>query len=230
MSTAVRIRPLIKSSSYGTEAIVSVTRNNQVSLCDPTYSDLDSHDKQNISRIFNYDMCFNSNASNDDVYDRCAAPLVQHCVEGYNCSLIAYGQTGTGKTFTMMGDFADNLGLIQRICVSLYDHVVKAQSSNCKNRLQVSFIEIYNERVFDLMSETPHIQKRIRESTNQGAFVESLQILDITSINDIHTYLETGVQRRAVASTKINSSSSRSHAIFNVHLTQHSDLGTIKTR
>jgi kinesin family member 1 len=124
----------------------------------------------------------------------------------------------------MMGDFHSVAydGLVQRVSINLLK--MKSIGSCCENltTLQVSFIEVYNEKVYDLLSESFESQKRVRESAN-GAFVENLVLLDINSIQDIGTYLDMGIQRRAVASTKMNSNSSRSHVIFSVYLTQQVD-------
>ena len=232
VATIVRIRPLFSnedessSSSSAPSPIVSVagTKDEQIKLVDPQYLKHPNRDPkklQEFTRILSFDKCFTDDATNDDVFAECAAPLVKHCLDGYNCALMAYGQTGSGKTHTMMGNFEKKvLGIVQQVVTSLHD-ALSGQG------ITTSFMEIYNEKVYDLLTDTDKqagIPKRVREDKENGAFVENLTCMDIEKVQDINRALELGFKRRAVASTMMNHSSSRSHAIVTVYIKQRDDL------
>ncbi|GAA6058647.1 hypothetical protein JCM10212_004058 [Sporobolomyces blumeae] len=179
------------------------------------------------------------------LYDEVAKPILEQVLEGYNCTIFAYGQTGTGKTYTMEGDltpngatFHDDAGIIPRTLYYLFDHLSK---SECEYTVRCSFVELYNEELRDLNAredvdsstlsdlEPTHGSKptmappagglRIYDETKNGATGVMIQGLEETFIADAEEGLEVlrkGSERRQIAATNMNERSSRSHSIFTI--------------
>ncbi|OMJ27898.1 Kinesin-like protein KIF1C [Smittium culicis] len=213
-----------------------------------------------------------------DVYNSVAKPLLEHAFLGYNISIFAYGQSGSGKTYTMFGNLdstqsiSHNLGLntssndsdnesissnssifvknqhdwgiVPRICHDLFEHLNKKTANNQvsndptnnskiiqggasnsdssqKAYIEVSYYEIYSEKVYDLLSPS-EIKKslRVREHPALGPYIEDLTVAAVSSVNEIMDVLTAGNEKRATASTNLNSVSSRSHAVFTIKLIQ----------
>ena len=151
--------------------------------------------------------------------------MIRNALNGYNTSLFAYGQTGAGKTFTMLGPRSsftsssynsDDLGLIPRMCKSLIDDGTVS--------VEISFMEIYNERVRDLLTKRSKSNVRVREHPRRGVYVEDLSSFAVSSYDEVLKLLTRGGLFRTTSSTKMNSRSSRSHAIFQIRLRRR--LGT----
>jgi len=155
--------------------------------------------------------------------------VVQSAIEGYNACVFAYGQTGSGKSYTMMGT-EDNIGLIPRICQGLFKELLKMRE-DVTSRLEVSYMEIYNEQCRDLLkkkskADAPQALK-VREHPKEGPFVQDLSIHPVTDYTSISAIIEEGNRLRVTAGTKMNSTSSRSHSIFMMKLTQAKFCGNI---
>ena len=160
------------------------------------------------------------------MYDEVAFPLVESMLEGYNCTIFAYGQTGCGKTHTMMGVPTDpNL---RGIIPSCFAHIFgcldegQASDSNTKYLVRCSYLEIYNEDVFDLLTEhkknaMPN-KLDVKEDVNKGVFVKDLKWIMVNSIPEMERAMMFGMNNRKTASTKMNSESSRSHSIFTIYI------------
>lgn len=154
---------------------------------------------------------------------------------GYNSTIFAYGQTGSGKTFTMMGNTEDevNKGLIPRIAQEIFVEIANTKTS-CEFLVKVSFMEIYMEKIRDLLcgknlliqDGKPNLH--IHEDLTRGIFVKDLTEKYVTSASEILQVIETGTAARAVASTKMNENSSRSHTIFTITLSKK-NLSNMKT-
>ena len=182
-----------------------------------------------------------------DIFQQVGAPLIGHCMNGINCSILAYGQTGSGKTYTMIGYDAmggNETGVVPRLCIGLLrtaeaalvqstttttpplmDETLSTEENTSRYRalsidLSLSYYEIYNERVYDLLSTQPEVACRVRESREDGAYVEHLTKREFVTYENVTEILEEGNRKRSVASTLMNSSSSRSHAVFNVYVSQ----------
>ncbi|KAJ4435345.1 hypothetical protein ANN_17958 [Periplaneta americana] len=126
----------------------------------------------------------------------------------------------SGKSYTMMGS-QDNKGIIPRLCDSLFDLIAKQQSSELTYKVEVSYMEIYNEKVHDLLDPKANKQSlKVREHNVLGPYVDGLSQLAVTSFQDIDNLMAEGNKSRTVAATNMNSESSRSHAVFSVVLTQ----------
>ncbi|XP_053680754.1 kinesin-like protein Klp98A [Anopheles nili] len=156
----------------------------------------------------------------DTVFEDLGTEIVDCAFQGYNACVFAYGQTGSGKTFTMMGT-AEAQGLIPRICRSLFARMKLGQEEGTGFKTQCSYLEIYNERVKDLLgpSSAGH-GLRVREHRTLGPYVESLSQHPVSDYAEIQNCMIQGNIQRTTASTNMNDTSSRSHAIFTITFVQ----------
>uniref|UniRef100_A0A8C1J2A7 Kinesin family member 13Bb n=1 Tax=Cyprinus carpio TaxID=7962 RepID=A0A8C1J2A7_CYPCA len=178
-------------------------------------------------QVFAYDYCFWSMdeaeadkfAGQDVVFQCLGESLLDSAFQGYNACIFAYGQTGSGKSYTMMGT-AEQPGLIPRLCSSLFQRTVQEQREGESFTVEVSYMEIYNEKVRDLLDPKGSRQAlRVREHKVLGPYVDGLSRLAVTSYKDIESLMSEGNKSRTVAATNMNEESSRSHAVFNIILT-----------
>lgn len=189
-------------------------------------------------KSFTFDNCYDMDSVQEQVYADLGAPIVMRALDGYNGTLFAYGQTGSGKTWSMMGASQDpvNKGVIPRLSEDLFikiDEKMSKQSEgmNTKFLLTVTFLEIYNEIVKDLLNPSTK-QLKIRESPDLGIYVEDLCELVVHNYADVMRLIDQGNTVRKVASTNMNQESSRSHSCFTIRIEQKttSDLGGGATR
>lgn len=193
-------------------------------------------------RKFTFDNSFWSHDTKDahyahqeDVYNSLGEEFLDHNFEGYHTCIFAYGQTGSGKSYTMMGT-PDQPGLIPRTCEDLFERIDAAQNENANiaYNVRVSYFEVYNEHVRDLLvpvvpSKAANYLK-IRESPTEGPYVKDLTEVPVRNIDEILRYMKNGDSSRTTASTKMNDTSSRSHAVFTIMLKQiHHDMETDET-
>jgi len=151
----------------------------------------------------------------DRVFTDLGQDVVKNAFDGYNVCVFAYGQTGSGKTYTMMGSEHDR-GLIPRICESMF--LKMAEGTTYK--VEVSYLEIYNERVKDLLTKNSSHNLKVREHPSQGPYVQDLSRHLVMEYKDIMRLMEQGNDLRTTASTNMNDTSSRSHAIFTITFVQ----------
>ncbi|XP_008944136.1 PREDICTED: kinesin-like protein KIF1A, partial [Merops nubicus] len=160
-------------------------------------------------------------ASQKQVYQDIGEEMLQHAFEGYNVCIFAYGQTGAGKSYTMMGkQEKDQQGIIPQLCEDLFSRINDTTNDNMSYSVEVSYMEIYCERVRDLLNPKNKGNLRVREHPLMGPYVEDLSKLAVTSYNDIQDLMDSGNKARTVAATNMNETSSRSHAVFNIIFTQ----------
>jgi kinesin family protein 1 len=165
-------------------------------------------------------------ATQEQVYQDLGIEMLEHSFEGYNVCIFAYGQTGAGKSYTMMGrNEPEQQGIIPRLCGELFDRIISSSSSNKPHyTVEVSYMEIYCERVRDLLSpkksQTAAHNLRVREHPIMGPYVEDLSRLLVTSYDDISRLIDEGNKARTVAATNMNETSSRSHAVFTILFSQ----------
>lgn len=160
-------------------------------------------------------------SSQGDVYDSFGEDFLDHNFDGYHTCIFAYGQTGSGKSYTMMGT-PDQPGLIPRTCRGLFERIDGEQNSAITYKVHVSYFEIYNEHVKDLLTpktSSPNYLK-IRESKSDGVYVQNLTDEPVRCYEDIQRLMKVGDMNRTTASTKMNDTSSRSHAVFTLTLKQ----------
>ncbi|XP_035672863.1 kinesin-like protein KIF16B [Branchiostoma floridae] len=166
-------------------------------------------------------------ASQEQVHKDLGEDVLENAFEGYNACIFAYGQTGSGKSYTMMGNqnTPNQQGLTPRICEGLYSRIEANDEEGISYRTEVSYLEIYNERVRDLL-RTPrkgmasgHTLK-VREHPKEGPYVQDLSKHLVQDYGDIEQLMDRGNNIRTTASTNMNDVSSRSHAIFTIVFTQ----------
>uniref|UniRef100_A0A5F8GV75 Kinesin family member 13B n=1 Tax=Monodelphis domestica TaxID=13616 RepID=A0A5F8GV75_MONDO len=155
----------------------------------------------------------------DAVFQCLGENILQNAFDGYNACIFAYGQTGSGKSYTMMGT-ADQPGLIPRLCSGLFERTQKEENEEQSFKVEVSYMEIYNEKVRDLLDPKGSRQTlKVREHNVLGPYVDGLSKLAVTSYKDIESLMSEGNKSRTVAATNMNEESSRSHAVFKIILT-----------
>ncbi|XP_074249887.1 stAR-related lipid transfer protein 9 isoform X9 [Saimiri boliviensis] len=228
---AVRVRPLSKrETKEGGRIIVEVDgkvakiRNLKVDSRPEGFGD--SREKV---VAFGFDYCYWSvnpedphYASQDVVFQDLGMEVLSGVAKGYNISVFAYGQTGSGKTYTMLGTPA-SVGLTPRICEGLFVREEDCASLPSSCRIKVSFLEIYNERVRDLLKQSSQKKSyalRVREHPEMGPYVQGLSQHVVTNYKQVIQLLEEGIANRITAATHVHEASSRSHAIFTIHYTQ----------
>lgn len=174
-------------------------------------------------------------AHQEDVYNCLGEEFLDHNFEGYHTCIFAYGQTGSGKSYTMMGT-PDAPGLIPRTCEDLFQRIEAAhnETPNISYNVRVSYFEVYNEHVRDLLvpvhSNQPPYYLKIRESPTEGPYIKDLTDAPVKNISEIMRYMKMGDASRTTASTKMNDTSSRSHSVFTIMLKQiHHDMDTDET-
>lgn len=160
-------------------------------------------------------------AGQQDVFDDLGKPLLENAFLGFNNCIFAYGQTGSGKSYSMMG-YGDEEGVIPRICREMYERIdrLTGQDANNTCTVEVSYLEIYNERVRDLLNPSNKGNLKVREHPSTGPYVEDLAKLVVRSFAEIEHLMDEGNKARTVAATNMNETSSRSHAVFTLTLTQ----------
>ncbi|PAV79903.1 hypothetical protein WR25_24154 [Diploscapter pachys] len=178
---------------------------------------------------FNFDHSYWSFTKDDShfitqkqVYNDLGVEMLEHSFEGYNVCIFAYGQTGGGKSYTMMGKPGDEneMGIIPRLCNDLFGRIAANTDKNVEYSVEVSYMEIYCERVKDLLNPNSGGNLRVREHPLLGPYVDDLTKLAVCSYEDICNLMDEGNKARTVAATNMNSTSSRSHAVFTIVLTQ----------
>lgn len=159
-------------------------------------------------------------AGQDNLFDDLGVPLLDNAFQGYNNCIFAYGQTGSGKSYSMMG-YGEDAGVIPRICRDMFERINGLQSDpHLTCTVEVSYLEIYNERVRDLLNPSTKGNLRVREHPSTGPYVEDLAKLAVRSFQEIENLMDEGNKARTVAATNMNETSSRSHAVFTLTLTQ----------
>ncbi|RMZ83502.1 hypothetical protein DV737_g1540, partial [Chaetothyriales sp. CBS 132003] len=179
------------------------------------------------SKVFKFDKSYWSFSKDDshfagqsNLFDDLGTPLLDNAFTGYNNCIFAYGQTGSGKSYSMMG-YGDDAGVIPRICRNMFERIDKLQAdAHLKCTVEVSYLEIYNERVRDLLNPSTKGNLRVREHPSTGPYVEDLAKLAVQSFAEIEDLMDEGNKARTVAATNMNETSSRSHAVFTLTLTQ----------
>ncbi|XP_063307758.1 kinesin-like protein KIF13A [Pelobates fuscus] len=159
-------------------------------------------------------------AGQESVFKCLGEGILDNAFQGYNACIFAYGQTGSGKSFSMMGT-ADQPGLIPRLCCALFQRASEEENDSQTFKVEVSFMEIYNEKVRDLLDPKGNRQSlKVREHKVLGPYVDGLSQLAVTNFEDIESLMSEGNKSRTVAATNMNEESSRSHAVFNIIVTQ----------
>ncbi|KAH9508888.1 Kinesin-like protein kif15 [Bulinus truncatus] len=188
-------------------------------------------------KIFTYDNVADADITQEAVFSIVGKKIIESCVTGYNGTIFAYGQTGSGKTFTMLGpsensdSFQHELrGVIPRsfeYLFSLIAHQQELHGSKKQFLCRCSFLEIYQEQIFDLLDPASQ-GLHLRENMNKGVFVDGLIEQVICNPSDAYQVLIMGWLNRRVAATSMNRESSRSHAVFTVMIESKEDVGGVQ--
>ncbi|PKY45981.1 kif21a protein, partial [Rhizophagus irregularis] len=182
-------------------------------------------------KSFTFDYVFPSDTEQEEVFQECASPLIDKMVEGYNVTILAYGQTGSGKTYSMgtAVDGSNIQGIIPRAITKLFAdlHERKEQNPFYEFEVYVSFLELYNEDLIDLLNPQSRENNKkgkndlmIREDANGQIYLSGVKEVQVSNPDELLGQLQKGSLYRTVASTDMNMVSSRSHAIFSVILKQ----------
>ncbi|KAK7268018.1 hypothetical protein RIF29_20700 [Crotalaria pallida] len=189
---------------------------------------------KHTDRVFTFDKVFGPSAQQKDLYEQAVVPIVNEVLEGFNCTIFAYGQTGTGKTYTMEGEskrsksrpngeLPAEAGVIPRAVKQIFDTL---EGQNAEYSVKVTFLELYNEEITDLLApeeiskaaleEKQKKQLPLMEDGKGGVLVRGLEEEIVTSASEIFTLLERGSAKRRTAETLLNKQSSRSHSLFSI--------------
>ncbi|XP_029376921.1 kinesin-like protein KIF11 isoform X2 [Echeneis naucrates] len=178
-------------------------------------------------KTYTFDMVFGPAAKQIDVYRSVVCPILDEVIMGYNCTVFAYGQTGTGKTFTMEGERSPDeqftweedplAGIIPRTLHQIFE---KLSENGTEFSVKVSLLEIYNEELFDLLSPSEDVSERLQlfddPRNKRGVVVKGLEEVTVHNKDEVYQILERGAAKRRTASTLMNAYSSRSHSVFSV--------------
>ncbi|CAN8216238.1 unnamed protein product [Coccothraustes coccothraustes] len=178
-------------------------------------------------KTYTFDMVFGAQAKQIDVYRSVVCPILDEVIMGYNCTVFAYGQTGTGKTFTMEGERSPNeeytweedplAGIIPRTLHQIFE---KLTENGTEFSVKVSLLEIYNEELFDLLNPTPDVGERLQmfddPRNKRGVIIKGLEEVTVHNKNQVYQILERGAAKRTTAATYMNAYSSRSHSVFSI--------------
>ncbi|KAM6152192.1 kinesin-like protein KIF1A isoform 17-T17 [Erethizon dorsatum] len=222
VKVAVRVRPFnSREMSRDSKCIIQMSGS--------TTTIINPKQPKETPKSFSFDYSYWSHTSPEDinyasqkqVYHDIGEEMLQHAFEGYNVCIFAYGQTGAGKSYTMMGkQEKEQQGIIPQLCEDLFSRINDTTNDNMSYSVEVSYMEIYCERVRDLLNPKNKGNLRVREHPLLGPYVEDLSKLAVTSYNDIQDLMDSGNKARTVAATNMNETSSRSHAVFNIIFTQ----------
>ncbi|KAK2576842.1 hypothetical protein KPH14_005475 [Odynerus spinipes] len=176
-------------------------------------------------KVFSFDAVFDTDSTQVDIYNETARPIVDKVLQGYNGTILAYGQTGTGKTYTMSGAKTPPQlrGIIPNTFAHIFGHIAKADE-NQKFLVRATYLEIYNEEVRDLLGKDQTTRLEVKERPDIGVFVKDLSGYVVNNADDLDRIMSLGNKNRVVGATAMNVSSSRSHAIFTITV-ESSQLG-----
>ncbi|KAG7396507.1 Kinesin- protein 11 [Phytophthora boehmeriae] len=216
VQVAVRCRPLnAREKATGRGAVVQCKQNsNEVAVVK--------------RKTYTFDRVFGQYSTQKDVFSSVVKPAVDEALAGYNCTVFAYGQTGTGKTYTMQGDLkpdSETAGIIPRSVRRIFDAL---EAKGEEFSVRVSFLQLYNEELKDLLDPEEDKKLRLMEDTKRGG-IYCMNLLEVTATTAKHVFelVNTGVKNRITSETLMNENSSRSHSIFTIriHSKEHNAAG-----
>lgn len=222
VKVAVRVRPFNSRETGRNAKCVIQMQGNTTCISNPKQP-------KDGAKNFTFDYSYWSHTTPDDpgftsqtqVYKDIGEEMLLHAFEGYNVCIFAYGQTGAGKSYTMMGKQEPGQeGIIPQLCEDLFQRTGENTDPDLTYSVEVSYMEIYCERVRDLLNPKSQGTLRVREHPILGPYVEDLSKLAVTGFTDIRDLMDAGNKARTVAATNMNETSSRSHAVFTIVFTQ----------
>ncbi|PKS07716.1 hypothetical protein jhhlp_006324 [Lomentospora prolificans] len=228
IKVVVRCRPFNgRELDRGAKCIVEMKDNQTILTPPPDHDKTAKGAKDSGAKVFAFDKSywsFSRDAPNyagqSNLFDDLGKPLLDNAFQGYNNCIFAYGQTGSGKSYSMMG-YGKEVGIIPNICQDMFRRIDEMQADKTlRCTVEVSYLEIYNERVRDLLNPATKGNLKVREHPSTGPYVEDLAKLAVSSFQEIENLMDEGNKARTVAATNMNETSSRSHAVFTLMLTQ----------
>ncbi|XP_046817303.1 kinesin-related protein 4-like isoform X2 [Vespa crabro] len=226
IKVAVRVRPFsARELKNSRSTVVICTDQNGISLTNLKVPLNKAGDSRERTRKYDFDYCFDSTdpesenyANQEKIYDTLGKSVLNDIFAGYNSCLLTYGQSASGKTYTIMGTENDP-GLTPRLCKGIFARIREEKLKENIFHVSISYLEIYNERVRDLLkpSSSSH-SLRVREHPRLGPYVQGLTYHVANTLETLMSYVEGGTKARKTAATLQNSSSSRSHALLTIFL------------
>ena len=216
VKVAVRLRPM--SSKEKQQGFTNIVDINQ------TQSSVYITNNHGEKVQFTYDFAFPQNCTQEEIYESTSAPIVSGVLDGFNGTIFAYGQTGTGKTYTMDGGSDDaTKGITPRAFEHIFDYITTHSDSH-RFSVTCTYVELYNEMIHDLLAtETPKEPLTIHEE-NKTFYIKGVTTRSVNTIDDLFKLQAYGRKRRKTRQTAMNDVSSRSHAIFSISIETLADI------
>ena len=167
-------------------------------------------------KCFTFDSVYDGSSSQKDIYSKVADPVVNSVMQGYNGTIFAYGQTGTGKTFTMIGGTGESKGVIPRSISQIFLSIQQSPSHSFS--IKIGFLQLYMEMLQDLLSPDDNKTIKIRENADDGVYLTGVSWKTVSSVKQCMDWLAVGDRNRSTAFTSMNAHSSRSHAVYMVKI------------
>ena len=236
VKVAVRVRPFnTREISQNSTSIIEMPGNNQTKIIDEsgkekTYTfdhSFWSHDGYKVLEDGYFEPEDEKYADQKYVFNAVGKEILDNAWQGYHCCLFAYGQTGSGKSYSMVG-YGANKGIVPISCDEIFSRISQNNDNDKKYEVQVSMLEIYNEKVQDLLidpNKRPPGGLKIRQSTVLGVYVEGLTKYPVTSYEEIDRKMEEGYRNRTIGATLMNATSSRAHTIVMIDFRQLTQVG-----
>ncbi|XP_027681046.2 kinesin-like protein KIF3C isoform X1 [Chelonia mydas] len=210
LKVVARCRPMNrKEEAAGYERILEMdVKLGQVALRNPKAA------PGELAKTFTFDAVYDASSKQADLYDETVRPLIDSVLQGFNGTIFAYGQTGTGKTYTMQGAWTDSekRGIVPNSFEHVFTHISRSQ--NQQYLVRASYLEIYQEEIRDLLAKDQTKKLELKENPETGVYIKDLSSFVTKNVKEIEHVMNLGNQTRSVASTNMNEYSSRSHAIF----------------
>ncbi|KAL0969770.1 hypothetical protein UPYG_G00232080 [Umbra pygmaea] len=207
VKVVVRCRPFMREETVNDNILDVNTKLGQITLRNPRAS------PEELMKSFTFDAVYDYESKQCDIYDDTVRPLVDSVLQGFNGTIFAYGQTGTGKTYTMLGMPTDNeRGIIPNSFNHIFTQISRSQ--NQQYLVRASYLEIYREEIRDLLCKDNNKKLDLKENPDSGVYVKDLSSVVTKNVLEIEHVMNLGDQSRSVGFTNMNERSSRSHAIF----------------
>lgn len=221
VKVAIRVRPMnsTEKSNNSVNCIEMDRTNNTVTIV--------KTDGPADPKSFSFDAVYDQYSTQRSVYDEVAFPMVESVFEGYNGTIFAYGQTGCGKTWTMMGDMnnPDKMGIIPNTFNHIFGYI-NTEGAGKNYRVKCSFIEIYQEEIRDLLNTNVKNKLDLREDPKLGVFAKDLTMTIVCGAKELEKCLNQGNKNRHTGATLMNAESSRSHCIFTIYVEMMDESNT----
>ena len=210
ITVAIRVRPLSqKESELSTVESINVLNQNSLSVTGEISNKKTNQIKE---QQFFFDFVFATNSTQQEVYEKTTKPLLQGIIDGFNATVFAYGATGSGKTYTMLGT-ENEKGIMPRSVTDLFK-ILQQHKKNKEFKIQISYIEIYNEEIRDLLSNGEEL--KLHEDPAKGVIIPNMKQIEVDNVENFYDLLFKGNQKRTVGQTNVNETSSRSHALLQI--------------